>query len=450
MIFSRYLIVFLAGYQTFSQAASLRSGRRLVAEYKEFTKLLDKTYGGNCEVHVTGEGVTPIVPITYVYCYHPGGYATMIADGGDKDPSPKKLTVCGTGAGGEAACSAVEFTGNAKEDLKSAEALLKGREAHWTEYGWLVKSLNSTYEGSCRTYVAGLKNEPTTFVDCTRPGGAAYLVAKGDAATGLPRVALLEICSYGSEMKEKCHTVKFSGDEEKDKEEVSKLFRRSSSDGRRELAPGPIQLGSYPPPEATGGSEFDMIVQLLDSSYSGACQKENDNTTVVCASSKSIAQLVGVPNQSTSIQPDTLTVCVTSISCKAMNFTGNPTVDLPLAAQLIFENPSSSGKRGLAQGSDGSAILSTDFEILVEYLNGAYNNSCQRQLVDTTTTVVCKSTDSLALLVADGNLNPKPSSFTVCDLGDDMQPINCDLPIVLTGNATEDLPAVKNLVEGEV
>jgi hypothetical protein len=60
MIFNRYLVVFFAGLQSLSQAASLRKGaggRRLTveAEFNGLVQLLNTTYDGSCKIHTTGE-----------------------------------------------------------------------------------------------------------------------------------------------------------------------------------------------------------------------------------------------------------------------------------------------------------------------------------------------------------------------------------------------------------
>jgi hypothetical protein len=234
MIFNRYhLVAFVVGFESLAHGATLRNGgRRLNAEFDDLVELMDKTYDSYCATHVVGEGVIPMRLVTYVTCQIPGGYAKMIAEGGEKAAVPKDLKVCEIGADDQETCSTAKFTGNASQDIKKAKELLKGHEVQWNEYDWLVSALNSTYGGTCHVYTTG-GGTTTTFVDCTRPGGAAYLTANGSPAVGPPEVVSLEVCSYGDRMKEKCKTVKFSGDEDKDKDKVSKLFATASGSGRK-------------------------------------------------------------------------------------------------------------------------------------------------------------------------------------------------------------------------
>jgi hypothetical protein len=349
MIFNRYhLIAFFAGFQSLAHGASLRNreGRRLNAAFNELVTLLDETYDGSCTTHVAGTGVIPMRLVTYVNCQIPGGYAKLIGDGGEKAAVPKELAVCEIGMDNKSTCSTIEFTGNANQDIKKAEALLKGHEVQWNEYDWLVSALNATYGETCQVYTTG-GGTTTTFVDCTRPGGTAYLVANGSPATGSPKVVSLEVCSYGAMMKEKCRTVKLTGDEARDKSKISKLFATASGSGRREL-----------------DADFTKFTEA-----------------------------------------------------------------------------------DLTKFTESGPIVGTDYDMLVELLNGAYHNKCEIEAVMGATYVTCSRFGGTAMLSVEGSTTkPQSLSLQVCDTGDDMKRHKCQT-IDLTGDSTKDLAVAKKMVE---
>jgi hypothetical protein len=350
MIFNRYLLFFCAGYLTLASAATSETeSRKVRTGFKRLVQLLNKSFDGTCTTRVTGEGVTPITPTTYVDCTRPGGYATMTADG-STNPIPKTIELCEIGAENKKQCKSLELTGTVRVDLEKAYAFLHGllttrslTQSKPLPYEWLVQLLNATYGGTCQARVVGTYSKeghmegPTTFFDCVRPGSEAVLAVKDNFPQSL------EMCSFGDEMKETCKTVMLSGSPDEDKKKVESLFH----------------------------SEKEM--------------------------------------------------------------------------------PSSEAGMGMSSdaSSENGHIVGTDFDMLVELLNGAFHNRCSVRATGMrpskpSTYVVCHHPGGYATLTSSGTTNPVPVHFSVCEQGVEMKG-KCD-SVDLSGDTTKDIPAVKKVL----
>jgi hypothetical protein len=200
-----------------------------------------------------------------------------------------------------------------------------------TEYDLLVSVLNKAYGDTCQAHVAGTDEEPVTFVYCTRPGGKAYLIAEGDPSTGSPVPKIFQVCSDGSEMKEKCETYKFTGKEEKDLKKVSKLLHGRDRD-----------LVTVTDPMIVG-TDFDMLEELLNGAYKNKCSHfvtgelpAEPITYVVCShpGSKAYLRAKGATNP----VPTKLQVCSEGTEmkeCETVDLTGDTTMDLPAARKAL-------------------------------------------------------------------------------------------------------------------
>ena len=175
--------------------------RRLNEQYNEIVASLNATYDGSCQVFVTGYGSQE--PTTTVVCTRPGGEAFLFAKGA-VDPIPEYLTTCMIGAMMKKTCTTEVITPIVSEAAEQATKQPGGNRRLDEQYNELVASLNATYDGSCQVFVTGYgSQEPTTTVVCTRPGGEAFLFAKG-AVDPIPEY--LTTCMIGVTMKKTCTT----------------------------------------------------------------------------------------------------------------------------------------------------------------------------------------------------------------------------------------------------
>lgn len=281
----------------------------------------------------------------------------MIALGalGVDSVTPTHLRVCEVQVDAINRCSALKFTGNAVTDIQDVSALLKGllttrklggnQKKSSSEFDGMVKGLNSTYGGTCQIYVVGgvvidgHKSEITTNVDCVIPGGAAYLVATGDPASPTPHS--LETCSFGDEMRETCRYVKFSGDAKEDSDEFTKLV--GSKGGDRKLADGRSSQGSD---SVIMGTDFDMLVQLLNGAYHDECEitvvglKPEQMTTFVSCSRPGSEAKLAAQGPTHNPVPTALQVCDVRANmkphkCQMLPLTGDTTKDLPEVEKMV-------------------------------------------------------------------------------------------------------------------
>jgi hypothetical protein len=358
MLFNRYVVVLLAGFQGLSQAANLRKGaageRRLNAEFSEIVDLLSATYGsGSCTTHVAGEYDPMETPTTRVKCVRPGGWAALIGMGalGKDRVTASSLRVCEMQVDGIDKCSTLRFTGDAKTDLQDASAFLKGlltsrklvtvTQEGPSEFEWMTQTLNATFGFKCQLYVIGgvvvkgRKDEIATAVACTRPGGTAYLAAGGEGASAKARS--LEVCMYGAEMNKSCRTAHFTGDEKKDKEEFYKLVGNKSGDDRKLAGGSPIV-----------GTDFDMLVELLNGIFENKCEttvvglRALEMTTVIsCTRPGGDAKLAAM-GSTENPKPTLLQVCdvgddMKAHNCHKLKLTGDTTKDLPAAKKMLMK-----------------------------------------------------------------------------------------------------------------
>jgi hypothetical protein len=350
MIFNRYLLLFCAGYLTVAASATTaESGSQKVRTgFKRLVQLLNKSFDGTCKIRVTGEGVTPITPTTYVDCTRPGGYVTMTADG-STNPIPKVIELCEIGADNKKKCESLELTGKVRVDLEKAYAFLHGlvtrslTQSKPEPYEWLVERLNSTYGGTCQVHVAGTYSkggpmeEPTTFFSCLQPGSEAVLAVKGNIPQSL------DLCSFGDEMKETCKKVMLSGNEEEDKKKVNHLFSSErnvpSNDAGRSMS-------SSADPESGHivGTDFDMLVELLNGAFHNKCsvrvtgmRPAEPLTFVVCRHPGGYATLTS--NGATNPVPTKFSVCQQGVDmqgkCDSADLTGDTTTDIPAVKKVL-------------------------------------------------------------------------------------------------------------------
>lgn len=345
MIFNKYLLFFCAGYLTVASAATGETeSQKVRTGFKRLVQLLNKSFDGSCTTRVTGEGVTPITPTTYVDCTRPGGYATMTADG-SSNPIPKVIELCEIGANNKKKCESLELTGTVRVDLEKAYAFLHGlltRSLTQTKpepYEWLVQLLNSTYGGTCQVRVAGTysksghKEEPTTFFDCVDPGSEAILAVKGNAPQSL------EICRFADNMKKTCNTVMLSGTEEKDKKKVNEFMSSERSMPSSDDGVVNAESGGH-----IVGTDFDMLVELLNGAYHNKCavhatglRPAKPSTFVVCTLPGGSATLTS--SGTTHPVPTMFSVCQQGVDmkakCHSVHLTGETTKDIPAVKKVL-------------------------------------------------------------------------------------------------------------------
>lgn len=339
MIFNRYVLLLVAGYQSFGEVSASRDlkghkkhgnphERILNSEYDALVSLLNESYEHSCSVYVTGE--LPAKPSTFVDCRRPGGFATMTAEGGS-DPIPKRLRVCEYGSDMKETCHRVRFTGDEQKDLKKAKELIDGHR-HLSEsssfYDEILAVLEQTFDHRCQVKTTGF-GKAETLVSCVRPGAEVHFTSEGTPAGGNPTPLSVKLCSIGSEMKETCKTLTFASGVAEDIEEVKRFL-----DGR-------IRTLSNPP---IVGTDYQMLVQLLNGVYDDNCHvyttgagNQAPKVSVACtrAGGEAVLSAVGA----TEPNPKSLQVCEVGANmkktCRSISLNGQTEHDLPAARTLL-------------------------------------------------------------------------------------------------------------------
>jgi hypothetical protein len=196
--------------------------------------------------------------------------------------------------------------------------------------------------------------------------------------------------------------------------------------------------------EATGGglrkpsstrslkqTDFYALVDLLNNNYDSSCAESGGKNLVVnCKISGGQASLTGERDTLRSEPtPTALKVCSygdnMKQTCQQIKFTGDLKMDMKKAETL------------LSQGK-----VMTDYDMLVELLEERYDDQCEVESTEDTTTVVCTMPGGEAHLTATGTVNPIPQKLESWGYGAFMVKC-CYEATELTGQKLHDIPAAR-------
>lgn len=318
-------------------------------------------------------------------------------------------------------------TGTVLALITSLVSLAQGQGQTGTEFHTLKKLLQSRYGDTCEQRVVGRETStPTTQVNCTQPGGTAFMQAAGIPPGPTPQ--FLKVCTIGSDDVLTCNKIRFRGNEANDIEKATELL-----DGHN-----PRQF-----------SDFSALVELLNEDYGNTCVNTTvsgimSNTTINCTRPGGSATLTVITADTypANSVPASLTVCMYGANmqptCNSINLTGAKFQDLSRAKQLIASN--------LTQP--------TEFQQIVALLYGVYNSTddCQTSLITlppspTEESIKCVRPGSNATLSAEQETtqaDPTPKSLQVCMLGS-FNNANCQ-NVNFVGNAAKDVAAAQFLL----
>jgi hypothetical protein len=276
----------------------------------------------------------------------------------------------------------------------------QGQSQTGTEFHALKKLLQSRYGDMCEQRVVGREtSSPTTQVNCTQPGGTAFMQASGIPPGPTPQ--FLKVCTIGSEGVLTCNKIRFRGNFANDIEKATEL------------------LNGHNPRTF---SDFSALVELLNEDYGNTCVNTTayglmTNTTVNCTRPGGSASLtvISADTYPTYEVPATLTVCMYGANmqpaCKTINLTGAKFQDLSRAKQLIMSN--------LTEPSE--------YQQIVSLLYSVYNSTedCHTSLISlppspTEEYIKCVRPGSNATLSAEQvatQADSTPQSLQVCMLG---------------------------------
>jgi hypothetical protein len=291
-------------------------------------------------------------------------------------------------------------TGTVIALVTSFAQLAQGQSQAGTEFHTLKKLLQSRYGDMCEQRVVGRETStPTTQVNCTEPGGTAFMQAAGIPPGPTPQ--FLKVCTIGSEGVLTCDKIRFRGNVANDIEKATELLNGHN----------PRQF-----------SDFSALVELLNEDYGNTCINSTvsgimSNTTVNCTKPGGSASLTVITADTypSSSVPATLTVCMygadMQTACNSINLTGAKFQDLSRAKQLIMSN--------LTQP--------TEFQQIVSLLYSVYNSTddCHTSLITlppspTEESIQCVRPGGNATLSAEqttSQADPVPQSLQVCMLG---------------------------------
>jgi hypothetical protein len=274
--------------------------------------------------------------------------------------------------------------------------LAQGQNPSQNEFHAIKELLHSHYQGACEQHVVGLA-APVTTVQCTNPGGTAYLQAAGDPPGAKPQ--FLKVCSIGSEGATSCNKIRFRGNAETDIERATELLN-----------------GSLP----RTVTDYAALVEFLNQEFGGSCQTSTSsgmitNTTVACTRPGGNATLTATSGDAypPQIVPESLTACMFGSymepACKTIALTGVKNQDLKLSKKLLTSN------------------LSSEYQQLVAVLYMKYDQQteCKTSFITlppapTEETIACTMPGSNATFTAEqasGQATPVAKSLQVCSLG---------------------------------
>jgi hypothetical protein len=269
-----------------------------------------------------------------------------------------------------------------------------------TEFQQLKSLLQSHYdgEGECRQRVVGM-GARVTVVECTRPGGTAYLQADGAPPGAAPQ--LLKVCSIGSGGSTSCGKVRFRGNAEKDIERATQLLN-----------------GRSPPRTVT---DYDALVELLNGEFGSSCQTSTSsgivsNTTVACTRPGGNATLTATSGDAypPQIVPQTLTACMfgsdMAAACQTIELTGDKKQDMKSARSLLSSDPAKA-----SEYQQLAAVLYSKYDQQTE----CKTSYLALPPAPTEVTVACTMPGSNATFKAEqasGQASPVPLTLQACTL----------------------------------